>query len=84
MNSKAVLFVNPTERTLERNYALQAIVGMKKGFCFRWLPFQSELMAELEQLQIHLESHESALIYISHKNAPPPPSLGIAGKAFNE
>lgn len=84
MNSKAILFVNPTERKLERNYALQAIAGMEKGFCFRWLPFQSKPMAELEQLHIHLEPHESALIYISHKNEPPPPWLGIAGKVFNE
>ncbi len=83
-NSKAVLFVNPTERKLERIYALQAIVGMAKGFCFRWLPFQSEAMGEQEHLNIHLEPHESLLIYISPENVPPLPGLGIAGKVLIE
>ncbi len=41
-------------------------------------------MGELEQLTIHLDPHESLLIYVSQQNMPPPLSLGIAGKVLNE
>jgi len=84
LSSKSVLFVNPTDKYLEKNYAMKEVAGMDKGFCFSWLPFRSELMGDRGQLDIHLEPHESVLIYISKENAPPPPSLKIAGKVLNE
>ncbi|NIO87784.1 MAG: hypothetical protein GTN68_45340 [Candidatus Aminicenantes bacterium] len=83
LNSKAALFVNPTDQALNKNYSLREAVGMDNGFCFRWLPFQSELMGYLGQLDIRLEPHESVLIYISKENVPPTPSLSITGKVLN-
>jgi hypothetical protein len=79
LRSKAVLFVNPTQKSLNQNYSIHELSGMHQGFCFLWLPSRSESLGHLQDLKVRLEPHESVLIYISEENIPPSSSLCIAG-----
>jgi len=66
-----VLFTNPQEKIITRDYSLQSITGKSNGTYYNWDEKGSSLIGTQTNINITLNPHESKLLYISTDGAGP-------------
>ncbi len=81
--SIAVLFVNPQQLKLEKNYSFQDLSHIQNPVCYIWKPGNFEKIEVKNELNIQLDPHSSILFYITNDEEIPPSNLGLNGHTID-
>ncbi len=79
LNSWGALFLNDKNESFTKLFRTEDLTGETIQWVYVWDEKEPELLGELEEIIIHLEPHESKLLYFSDDRTAPPSNLSIGG-----